>query len=321
MINPTKDQERRFFGFCRRTIADRKILMREQALGPHSALVIGKILAHAPGYFSHLDVSRNNLGNGGLATLLARGVRLSCSLVHLDIGSNDITCEGAQNLFQSIEGHPSLASLVIANHDRLHRNRLSERSCQALGTLLERNQVLTMLNIADNSISNEGLRLISQGFARAPSKELVSLNLSHNDLEGVPAVESLAAFLESSSALQLLNLNENRIGNEGIELLAKAFNEGKSRLSKLYLANVGGTAAGFKTLFMALKSNQHLVFLNLDGNDFKSPPRYSRENLLKMQNYYNYEGYTNPNLDQLSIFLWNNKRLETLELRHCQLDD
>lgn len=66
VINPTKDQERRFFGFCRRQIADRKILMREQALGPHSAHAISRILARAPGHFSHLDVSRNNLGNAGL---------------------------------------------------------------------------------------------------------------------------------------------------------------------------------------------------------------------------------------------------------------
>ena len=112
-----------------------------------------------------------------------------------------------------------------------------------------------MLNIADNSITNEGLRAIAAGLERAPSKELVSLNLSHNDLDGVGAVESLNCFLESSSNLQLLNLNENKIGNDGLELLSKAFNEGKSRLNRLYLASIGATAAGFKTLFMALKSN------------------------------------------------------------------
>jgi len=59
------------------------------------------------------------------------------------------------------------------------------------------------------------------------------------------------------------------------------------------------------------------VFLNIDNNDFKSPPKYSRETLLKMQNYFNYEAppVQNPNLDQISIFLWNNKRLEVLEMR------
>jgi Ran GTPase-activating protein (RanGAP) involved in mRNA processing and transport len=113
--------------------------MREQALGPHSAAVLGQILAHGASFFSHLDVSRNNLGNNGLATLLNRGIRVSVALVHLDIGSNDITCDGASSLFKALENHPSLSSLVIANHDRLHRNRLSEKSCTALGNLLEKN--------------------------------------------------------------------------------------------------------------------------------------------------------------------------------------
>lgn len=53
-----------------------------------------------------------------------------------------------------------------------------------------------MLNIADNSISNEGLLCIAQGFDAAPTKELVSLNISHNELEGVHAVEALGSLLD-----------------------------------------------------------------------------------------------------------------------------
>lgn len=117
----------------------------------------------------------------------------------------------------------------------------------------------------------------------------MSLNLSHNELDGVEAVEALSAFLESSSSLVMLNISENKIGDAGIELLSKAFNEGKSRLNKLYLAHVHGTAAGLKTLFSAIKSNQHLTHLTLDGNDFKCPPRVTREQLMKAQNYYNYQ--------------------------------
>ena len=73
-----------------------------------------------------------------------------------------------------------------------------------------------MLNIADNSISNEGLRAITSGFDRALSKEIVSLNLSHNDLVGVAAIESLGSLLESTSSLVSLNLSENKIGDEGL---------------------------------------------------------------------------------------------------------
>lgn len=112
--------------------------MREQGLGENSAAVLGQILA-GNDHFSHLDLSRNNLGNEGLEKLLLRGLKMNCSLVHLDLGSNDITCEGAISLFRSLESHSSLSSLVIANHDRLHRNRMGDKACEALGQLLERN--------------------------------------------------------------------------------------------------------------------------------------------------------------------------------------
>jgi len=42
--------------------------------------------------------------------------------------------------------------------------------------------------------------------------------------------------LENSSNLQMLNMSENNIGDDGVELLSKAFNEGKSRLSKLNIS-------------------------------------------------------------------------------------
>lgn len=235
----------------------------------------------------------------GLQHLLMRGVRFNQSLVHMDIGSNDVTCEGAIYLFKMIESHPSLTSLVVANHDRLHRNRMSVQACYALGDLLAKNQILTMLNIADNNINNEGIKAIASGFERAPTKELVSLNIAHNELEGVPAIESLGCLLDSTSSLQMLNLSENRIGDDGVELMAKSFNEGKCRLAKLILSNISATAVGFKALFTALRSNQYLLHLNIDGNDFKSPPRFTREQLLKQQNYYNYQvpHYSNPSLD------------------------
>ncbi len=84
--------------------------------------------------------------------------------MHLDLGSNDITDDGAIKLFKILENHPTLTSLVIANHDRLHRNRMGDRACHALGELLRKNQLISMLNIADNSISNEGLKSITTGF-------------------------------------------------------------------------------------------------------------------------------------------------------------
>lgn len=66
--------------------------MRECGLGVQSAKVLGMIITGD--YFSHLDLAKNNLSNEGLAALI-KGLKQNYSLIHLDIGSNDITYEGA----------------------------------------------------------------------------------------------------------------------------------------------------------------------------------------------------------------------------------
>jgi len=43
----------------------------------------------------------------------------------VDLGSNDITNQGAALLFDAIKYHPTLTALNIANHDRINRNRLN----------------------------------------------------------------------------------------------------------------------------------------------------------------------------------------------------
>jgi len=102
-------------------------------------------------------------------------------LIHLDLGSNDITFEGAAKLFKALETHITLSSLTLANHDRLHRNRMGFKACQSLNELLKKNKILSMINISDNAISNEGLKIIADG-ALTFESNLVSINMSNNDL-------------------------------------------------------------------------------------------------------------------------------------------
>ena len=146
--------------------------MNELGLGPEAATLLGQILSmkvpvkredngevelHT---FAHIDLGKNNLGNVGLANLL-RGIMRSDTIVSLDIGSNDILIEGASLLFRSLKSHTSLSCLTIANHDRLHRNRIGVAACHELRDLLAQNKVISSLNIADNQIGNEGLMIIA----------------------------------------------------------------------------------------------------------------------------------------------------------------
>ena len=85
---------------------------------------------------------------------------MNCSLIFLDIGCIDITQEGDRELFKSLENHPTLSVLILANHDRLHRNRMGPKACVDLKNFLSSNKIISMLNIADNGIGNEGLKIL-----------------------------------------------------------------------------------------------------------------------------------------------------------------
>lgn len=56
------------------------------------------------------------------------------------------------------------------------------KACEALGELLKKNQVLSMINIADNGISNEGLKVIAKAFTE--ESNIVAINIANNDLSG-----------------------------------------------------------------------------------------------------------------------------------------
>lgn len=83
-------------------------------------------------------------------------------------------------MFRSLEKNMTLSSLVMANHDRLHRNRMGPKACPELRNLLAENKILSILNISDNGIGNEGLKILSPSLTSESS--LISLNLSNNDL-------------------------------------------------------------------------------------------------------------------------------------------
>lgn len=69
--------------------------------------------------------------------------------------------EGASLLFRLLKNHPSLSVLTIANHDRLHRNRIGINACHDLRDFLAANKVISSLNIADNRIGNDGLGVVA----------------------------------------------------------------------------------------------------------------------------------------------------------------
>lgn len=103
------------------------------------------------------------------------------TIVHLDLGCNSIHSEGAMGFFTVLQNQNSLVSLNLANND-CYKNKvmIGVKGAQALGEMLKTNQIMQILDLTDNSLNSDALVYVVDGIKH--SRNLVSLNLSHNDI-------------------------------------------------------------------------------------------------------------------------------------------
>jgi hypothetical protein len=109
--------------------------------------------------------------------------------VSLDLASNNINYEGALILFESLRNNESVVSLSLAStaKDGKFRNRIQAKGALYLKDLLMHNQFIQILNISGNSLKNEGVKHVVDGYINEKqtsldrSKQLISLDLSANE--------------------------------------------------------------------------------------------------------------------------------------------
>lgn len=178
--------------------------------------------------------------------------------------------EGASILFKCITNSVSLTHLNIANHDRLHRNRLGLLACTDLCRLLQNNKILSILNISDNRIGNQGLNALTPALTEDCS--LVSLSLSNNNLDGIAATNIITKYLKLNRNIVKLDLSNNSIGDDALNPLAEALSENATRVKQLLVENCKLTTDGAAHLFTALKTNSFLSDLYLGNNTFFMNP-------------------------------------------------
>ena len=94
---------------------------------------------------------------------MVKGLRTNLSLVSIDLGSNDVTGPGSAALFKQLGRNEHIVSLNLANTDKLHRNRMGAKACVELGAMLQKNQVLALLNIATTELETKVFALSQMG--------------------------------------------------------------------------------------------------------------------------------------------------------------
>ncbi len=156
-----------------------------------------------------LDLKKNPLGDAG-ARILAEGIRKSRSLVHVDLSSSEMGREGADALFSEMCDNCTVTCLYVGNTKGLHRNFLNGTAVSRLNTVLQRHQLMVLLDLGGASIGDEGLALIRDGVVK--SLTLRILNLSFNVISS--ASDKVLIDIMGRSGVRRLDLSQNPLGDQ-----------------------------------------------------------------------------------------------------------
>uniref|UniRef100_A0AAV2LCK7 NACHT domain-containing protein n=1 Tax=Knipowitschia caucasica TaxID=637954 RepID=A0AAV2LCK7_KNICA len=156
-----------------------------------------------------------------------------------------------------------LPQLLYCNHLRLENNQFKDDVMELLGSLLSAKDChIRKLSLADNSITNKGVKAISR--ALLVNRTLTSLNLRSNNI-GSKGVKFLAEALKTNQALVSVNLQNNGIDKEGAHAAAEVLKCNRNLVYLNLKKNLIG-AEGVKNIAEALKTNRSLKTLVLCSN-------------------------------------------------------
>ena len=204
---------------------------------------------------THLDSSRNSIGDTGAASL-SLALTVNSSLNNLVLSMNDIGETGAASLSQALTVNSSLTNLDLS------WNSIDDTGAEFLSQALTVNSSLTDLYLIGNSIGDTGAEFLSQ--ALKVNSSLTNLDLCRNSFGDIGA-EFLSRALTVNSSLINLNLSDNSIGDTGAAFLSQALTVNLSLINLVLIWNsIGETGAA--SLSQALTVNSSLTNLVLSDN-------------------------------------------------------
>lgn len=131
--------------------------------------------------------------------------------------------------------------------------------------ILRTNKTLTELRLACNSsLGKQGVQMLCEGL-KYPFCQLQNLGLEEGTLT-TAGCQHLASVLATGWTLKKLNLEHNKLGDEGVKLLCEGLKHPDCQLQTLILGTCDLTAACCGDLSFVFRSNSTLIELNLDCN-------------------------------------------------------
>ncbi|XDV23181.1 hypothetical protein PO909_027873 [Leuciscus waleckii] len=260
------------------------------AVTEESCSALASVLRSASSSLKDLDLSINNLNDSGVK-LLSDGLKENCKLEKLGLSNCSIKEEGYKALASALRSNPShLIELDLTGNDpgqtgvkelndllqdpncQLKTLRFlgpaADEACQYVNRVVGKNPLLLReLNLSGLELEDSNVKKLAALLQDRHCK-LNILQLNNNSIteEGCSALTS--AFNSNPSNLIELDLSGNKLGNSGIMSICPLLENTQCRLEKLKLSDCRITEEGYKALASALRSNpSHLIELDLTGND------------------------------------------------------
>jgi Ran GTPase-activating protein (RanGAP) involved in mRNA processing and transport len=115
----------------------------------------------------------------------------------------------------------------------LENNNISRAGAYTLGEMISNKYKLSKLNLNQNPIGDEGFQRIAKGMTDIETLRIITVSGCLLTLDSMPV---LSKALANKRFLTKLVLDNNKIGKEGAELLAKGI-QANETLTNLHMAN------------------------------------------------------------------------------------
>ena len=204
----------------------------------------------------------HHMGDEGAAAI-AEKLGDNKNLISLDLTNNDITFEGAKQIAESLKQNKVLQGL------NLDKNDIGPKGIRALGMALIKNNVLKALIVSSNNLGNKSIRALNKSFSTTQDGiSLMALNINDNKI-GLNGIRALAQVLPKMPALIELNISNNKIGNKSLEILANSFaQQNQIKFLELEHNNIG--SRGIESFSDFLVSNKTLRELSISNNKIRN---------------------------------------------------
>lgn len=249
-------------------------------LGSQGCLSVDALLSTR---LEHLTLSNNPIGNDGAAVICATASKCD-QLRTLELDNCGITSKGAKPLSDLLRHHSAIKTISVAH------NKLQDVGIIEFCTGAAESSCLQSVNLAYNGMEREDAAEAVAEMMRT-CETLLILNLSGNRLDSraPPQIgsaiehshiltmyledmgftaDSIDDFLDHGAAetqdLQVMVLNGNKLGDEGLAIIAECLSIG---LTDLSISRCGLTSECQATLLNLVSLSPNLRSLDLSHND------------------------------------------------------